>query len=112
MRGLLRVGLRFTAPPVVVADVLDDRNIAWILPFLNADGSPLTDLLGIKVYRHTANDFAAADLMTDPYTDPNALVWRDEGASTGVLYYYWLVAMDSEGTDSDAIAQITRQYTV
>ena len=120
MRGLLRTGLRFTAPPVVAPTVLDDRNIAWILPLLNADGSPLTDLIGIEVWRHTTTsgitDYAtlqaAATLLTDPYVDPAALVYRDESAATATLYQYWLVALDSEFTPSDILLQIPRQYTV
>lgn len=120
MRGLLRTGLRFPTPLPVTPSVLDDRNIAWTLPLLNADGTPLTDLLGIEVWRHTTNsgitDYAtlsaAATLLTDPYVDPTALVYRDDAAPTGTLLYYWLVALDSEFTRSDILPQINRNYTV
>ena len=104
--GLFKVCQLFVPPTF-----LTDPFIGWVLPFLNADGSPLTDLLGIQVWRSTTDDFSTADLMTDPYVEPQALGWTDANYSTGVVYYYWLVALDSEFTASDAIRQLPRQYT-
>jgi hypothetical protein len=104
-------GVFKTCQLYVPPEFLTTPTIGWIPPFLAADGSELTDLLGIRVYRSTTDDFATADLMTDPYLDPELREWTDRSYELNVTYYYWVLAINDSFTESDAVRQIPRRYT-
>lgn len=93
---------------LVVRDSLDDRVIGWVLPTTRTDGSPLTNLLGARVWRATANDITQAELQTNPYAAGDS--WRDDLAATDTDYWYWVDVVDSEGVESAPAAQIKRRY--
>jgi hypothetical protein len=92
-----------------VRDSLDDRVIGWILPTSRTDGSPLTNLLGARVWRATVNDIAQAQLMTDPHVLGER--WRDESAAPNTDYWYWVDVVDNEGVESAPVAQIKRSFS-
>jgi hypothetical protein len=92
-----------------VRDSLDDRVIGWILPTSRTDGSPLTNLLGARVWRATVNDIAQAQLMTDPHVPGET--WRDESAATNTDYWHWVDVVDEQNVASAPVAQIKRNFS-
>lgn len=82
--------------------------ISWSAPVQNEDNSTLTDLAYFYVYRSQTNNFSTASRIavvlagTTSYTEPNA--------PSGTTYY-WVTAIDSEGTESDPSNVITRTFS-
>ena len=75
--------------------------LAWDAPTKNADGTPLTDLQGYRVYMHTApipDNKGNATLIAEVPAGQDMMV-VDTGAPAGV--YYWRVsAIDTSGNES------------
>jgi hypothetical protein len=72
--------------------------LSWLTPDMSADGTPLTDLLGFRVYydqtaplsKETSQQIAVGDLTT----------YTVSGLQSG-LYYFAVTAIDILGNESD-----------
>lgn len=74
---------------VVYADTT--ANLTWDDPTTNVDGTPLTDLAGLRVYR---NDSIIASVL------PGAEAYADLGLPNGT-YCYHVTAFDESANESD-----------
>lgn len=78
-----------------------------LLPTENADGTPLTDLAFVVLWKNTINDFASATQF--PPMLPNVGSYTDPAPGTGTRFYWWQ-AIDSDGTPSDPSVVIVRNF--
>ena len=70
--------------------------LAWDTPTTNADGTPLTDLAGYKVYHGTSSG------NYSQYIDVgNVLNYMVSNLKNGVVYYFAVTAYDTSGNESD-----------
>ena len=76
--------------------------LSWDRPFLNADGTPLTDLAGFKIYLGTlpGNFSSVADVGNVATYTFNAL--------TPATYYFVVTAYDSTGNESVPSVQTSK----
>ena len=101
------IATRFMAPwasavgPVIGANCL----FSWNAPIKNADGTPLTDLNGYRLYlAHTSGGYteAAADI-DHPHTEIDC---EDADITTDGQYYAVVTAVDTTGNESPRSAEI------
>ena len=77
--------------------------ITWTLPTKNDDGTNLTDLAGIKLYRNTTATPPASPLTT---TGPTATSYIDSTSPSGATVYYWAASTTPRG-DSVLIGPVS-----
>ncbi len=70
--------------------------LSWDPPTTNADGTPLTDLAGYKVYRGMVSGVYSAI----PFDVGNVTSYTFSGLSEGTTYYYAITAYDASGNES------------
>ena len=69
--------------------------LTWEAPLTNADGSPLTDLVGYRVYLGTAS------AAYDPPVDVGSVLSHHlTGLTSAVRYYFAVTAYDTSGNES------------
>lgn len=112
------VGLTIIAIPLGAA--AGSLDVAWDAPTTNADGSPLIDLAGYRVYTGTSDpecpgpDFFA---LVAPAPGPGAgdtVVASLTGLTAGAAYWTRVTAVDTAGNESEcspAISGIARPDT-
>ena len=83
-------------PPVKTA------TLTWDAPTTNADGTPLTDMGGYKVYYGTASGKYTFSLDVG-----NITTYRIEGLSPGT-YYFAVTASDASGNESDYSNEVSK----
>ncbi|MGD0885063.1 MAG: fibronectin type III domain-containing protein [Thermodesulfovibrionales bacterium] len=89
----------------------DQATLTWIPPTTNANGTPLTDLAGYKIYYGTASGNYSQSISVG-----NVTTYTVSNLTAGATYYFAVTAYDTAGNQSaysnqvnDATAQ---QYTV
>ena len=92
--GTVILSARDTTPPGPPTSITANSAIKSV--FLDWINDPATDLAGVKIYRNTANNFAAASLKATVY----ATSFTDTSTSQGISYYYWLTSIDYSGNES------------
>jgi hypothetical protein len=80
--------LTVTAPPTASVTV------TWVIPTVNADGTPLTDLAGFYVRYGTASGNYGTSIRVD---NPAAGSYSIQGLTPGRTYYFTVAAFDSTG---------------
>ena len=70
--------------------------LIWDAPTTNADGTPLTDLAGYKVYFGTASRSYGA-----PINIGNVTTYTVTGLTPGITYYFAATAYDTSNNESD-----------
>jgi hypothetical protein len=86
----------------------DHLGLAWESPLRNADGTPLRDLAGYRVYYGRASSAAVSPPCNGSHIDVGALpTYHLPGLTRGVRYYFRITARDSGGQESECSNQIT-----
>ena len=85
-----------------------DVQLAWDEPTTNADGTPLTDLAGYKVYRTTVQGDITGVTGTDV---GNVTTWTDVDVPEGT-YYYTATAYDTNGNESETSNYVTTTLSI
>jgi hypothetical protein len=86
----------------------DHLGLAWESPLRNADGTPLRDLAGYRVYYGTASTAAVSPPCNRSYVDvADPPSHHMAGLTRGVRYYFRITARDSGGQESECSNQIT-----
>ena len=80
----------------------NSATITWDAPTTNADGTPLTDLAGYKLYYGTSsgNYSVAIDVG-------NVTTFKVDGLSSGT-YYFAVTAYDASGNESDYSNEVSK----
>ncbi len=112
---ILGVGCVLFLSPAAKAGILD---LAWDAPTTNADGTPLTDLWGYRVYFGTSSFGAASapcgssfqDVPSPTGSTPGAgevVTVRLGGLITGTTYFVRVTTVDFGGNESDCSIEAT-----
>lgn len=89
--------------------VTTGTTFTWTAPTQNEDNSSLTDLSYYYIYRGAdASVFGSATFIHQ--VGPETLSYDDESAPVAINWY-WVVAVDSEGTPSDPVGPIKKDNT-
>ncbi len=81
-----------------------DVTLTWDAPTTNADGTPLTDLAGYKVYYGTSSrDY------TKTIDVGNTTTYQITGLSGGT-YYFAVTAYDTSGNESDYSEEVSKSF--
>jgi len=80
----------------VVAASLGSAQLSWTAPMQNADGSPLTDLAGFRVYWGTAADELTYSMQID---NPSVSMFLVENL-TPAQWFFAVTALDATGNES------------
>lgn len=84
------------APPINTA------TLTWDSPTTNADGTPLTDLVGYKIYYGTTSGN-----YTEVIAVGNVTTYKVEGLQPGT-YYFALTAYDTSGNESGYSNEVSK----
>ncbi len=76
--------------------------LTWDAPTTNADGTPLTDLAGYKVYYGTTSGN-----YTDVIDVGNVTTYKVEGLQPGT-YYFAVTAYDTSGNESNYSNEVSK----
>jgi len=81
-----------------------DAKLTWAAPTTKSDGSPLTDLVGYRIYLGTKPD----DLeQAIEICSPSITSWIVTGLSSGT-WYFAVAAVDSENVESERTNVVSR----
>jgi hypothetical protein len=72
-----------------------DMTLVWDPPTTNADGTPLTDLAGYKIYYGLASGSYATIIPVG-----NVLTYTVRNLLANVIYYFVATALDTSGNES------------
>lgn len=91
-------------------------SVSWRFAAANADGTPLTDLAGARLYYGTASS-NYAHVVSVPGGQPGEsktfrLTQAEHGIQPGVTYYLNGTAYNTAGLESDFCAEVTRSFTL
>ena len=82
--------------------------ISWEAPTKNADGTPLTDLQGFRIYYGTSSRNYSHSIDVG-----NVTIYTANNATDGVIYYVAVTAYDSLGNESDYSNEVSiALYTI
>ncbi|NOZ67856.1 MAG: fibronectin type III domain-containing protein [Deferribacteres bacterium] len=89
--------------------------LTWTAPETNADGTPLTDLAGYKIYygRLSGNYTEVKDVgipSCEPRGDKTECSYTVEGLSSGT-WYFAITAYDTSGNESDYSNEVSKEVT-
>jgi hypothetical protein len=76
--------------------------LTWAAPTTNADGTPLTDLAGYKIYYGTISGN-----YTEVIDVGNVITYKVEGRQPGT-YYFAVTAYDTSGNESDYSNEVSK----
>lgn len=101
----LVMGWFLILPPAGQAGILD---IAWDAPTTNADGTPLTDLSGYRVYSGTVSQTPCPPASTSQFVASSTpapslgtvVTYQLTGLTTGTIYFVRVTAVDTSGNES------------
>ncbi|OFZ11489.1 MAG: hypothetical protein A2Z20_12475 [Bdellovibrionales bacterium RBG_16_40_8] len=83
----------------------DTVTLTWDNPTTNTDGSPLTDLSGIKIYYGTSSgNYTTVIDHTDPSTTTETFA-----IPKGVMYYFAATAYNAFGNESDFSHEVQKR---
>ncbi|NOZ69431.1 MAG: hypothetical protein GXP46_09380, partial [Deferribacteres bacterium] len=94
IKSALIISILLSAATLYAGDV----TLTWTPPTTNADGTPLTDLAGFKVYYGTASGNYSQVIDVN---DPNQTQYQVTGLTNGQTYYFAVTAYDTSGNESD-----------
>lgn len=80
----------------------NSATLTWDAPTTNADGTPLTDLAGYKVYYGTTSGN-----YTEVIDAGNVTTYKVENLSPGT-YYFTVTAYDTSGNESDYSNEVSK----
>lgn len=95
-------------PPVAgepPAPAVGTATLSWSAPHTNADGSPLSDLAGFRVYYGTAHGKYSKSITVN---SPSALRYTIENLPAGNTYYMTVTAFDTSGNESAASTEVSK----
>lgn len=84
-----------------------DFTLIWESPTTNADGTPLTDLAGYKVYYGTASGTYGT-----PINVGNVTTYKVTGLLSDKMYYFVVTAFDTSGNESGYSNQVSKMKGV
>ncbi len=103
--GLIGIGLLLALPATAAeAGFLD---LAWDAPTANADGTPLTDLAGYRVYWGTSAGSTTPPCNTNSTSVGNVTTFRLTGLAGGTTYSVRVTAVDTSGNESGCSNEAT-----
>lgn len=89
-------------------------NLGWTGPTTNADGTPLTDLAGYRMYLGTAvpppcpdASFGAVTSSTSAPTTGETVAYQVPGLTAGVTYFALITAVDFSGNESGCAGPVS-----
>ena len=88
-------------------------SISWGAPTTNADGSPLTDLAGYRVYMAFSpitSPAGATLIATIPADQVTSIVTVNQLPETGAVAYFRMTAFDTSGNESEMSNEISRDW--
>jgi hypothetical protein len=92
-------------PGASVGDGAGTAAVSWDVPTTNADGTPLADLAGYKVYYGTNSPINKDTSQSVDVGDSTSYTLT--GLSTGT-YYFAAVAYDTAGNESDLSEELSK----
>jgi hypothetical protein len=89
-------------------------DLAWTGPTINADGTPLVDLAGYRIYLGAAGlprcpdeSFGAVALPPSAPTSGETLAYQVPGLTAGMTYVALITAVDSSGNESGCAGPVS-----
>jgi hypothetical protein len=73
-----------------------NATLSWDAPTTNADGTPLTDLAGYRIYFGTSPGIYSKNIDVG-----NMTVYRINNLTDGLTYFFAVTAYDSDGNESE-----------
>ncbi len=96
---------KYPAAPTGIKAAGDDGfvDLSWMLPVTNTDGTPLTNLAGVKIYKR----LDGGSYSPQPLAILGAVTnYRDERVVNDRLYYYRLTAFNTAGFEGPPAPEI------
>lgn len=79
--------------------------LSWDPPTTNADGTPITDLSGYKIYHGTETGNYSQSIDTG-----NATTYQIASLTDGLTYYFAVTAYDASGNESDYSQEVSKTF--
>jgi hypothetical protein len=86
--------------------------LSWNAPTTNADGSPLTDLAGYKVYYGSVSIAYTQTVDVGMTGSPSAPSYVINNLADGNTYYFAVTAYDSSGNESGYSGEVSKAFSV
>lgn len=90
----------------------DNATLSWIPPTTHVDGTPLTDLVGYKVYYGTASGTYTQVVDAGLTATPSTPTYTVINLVTGNTYYFAVTAYNTSGNESSYSNEVSKSFSV